>query len=126
MRHNVWRQLLGSACLAWLSGWLLDWETGSIGVAFVIITAAWGCTTSLGDAWHRWQTQGDLLLALALLWNIGMAVLVWLLHTSAWSLGSSLVVLLAYTILPWGLGRLLWSGLKHWQSKAAPRRDTLV
>jgi hypothetical protein len=117
MRHALHWHLLGSAGLALLIGLFASAPPEKTFVIFVLIAVAWGCITNLRDAWRRWQTQRNPYLALGLLWNLGLAALVWVLYRAGWSLGASVLVLLGYSLVPWGMGRLgLW-GFKRWRDE---------
>ena len=117
MRHALHWHLLGSAGLALLIGMLDGSPPERTFVFFVLIVVAWGIVANVRDAWLRWRTQRNPFLALGLLWNLGLAVLVWVLYRAGWSLGASLLVLLAYSIVPWGIGRLGLRGFKHWRDE---------
>ncbi len=115
MRHALHWHLLGSAGLALVIGFLTSSPPGKIFVIFVVIVVAWGCVVNVHDAWTRLRTQRNPYLALGLLWNIGLAGLVWSLYSSGWSLGASVLILLAYGVVPWGIGRLGIWGFKRWR-----------
>ncbi len=118
MRHALHWHLLGSAGLALLIGLFAAAPPERIFVIFVLIVVAWGCVANVRDAWRRWQTQRNPFLALGLLWNLGLAVLVWVLYRAGWSLGASVLVLLGYSIVPWGMGRLGLGRFKRWRDEA--------
>ena len=117
MRHALHWHLLGSAGLALLIGMLDGFSPERTFVIFALIVVAWGCVVNVRDAWLRWQTQRNPFLALGLLWNLGLAVLIWVLYRAGWSLGPSVLVLLAYSIVPWGIGRLGIYWFKRWQDE---------
>lgn len=117
MRHALHWHLLGSAGLALLLGLLHSAPPAKTFVIFVLIVVAWGCVANVRDARLRWQRQRNPFLLLGLLWNLGLAVLVLGLYRGGWGLGASLLVLLGYSVVPWGMGRLgLW-GVKRWRDE---------
>ena len=121
MRHAVHWHLLGSAALAWLIGILTNVPAERTFVIFILVAVGWGCVSNGRDAWQRWQTQRNPVLALGLAWNLGLAALVWALYRGGWHLGSSLLVLLGYSVIPWGMGRLGVWGFKRWQDESDER-----
>ena len=106
MRHMLHWHLLGSAGIALLMSIFTDFSPERTFVMFMLIAVGWGCVTNVRDAWLRWQTQRNPVLALGLAWNLGLAALVWTLYRGGWSLWASLLVLLSYSVIPWGVGRL--------------------
>lgn len=121
MRHALHWQLLGSAGLALLNGLLTSVPPERAFVIFILIAVGWGCITNVRDAWQRWQRQRNPVLALGIAWNLGLAALVWTLYRGGWNLGASLLVLLGYSVIPWGLGRLGAWGIKRWRDEAGSR-----
>jgi hypothetical protein len=104
-----------------LIGTLTDVPPERTFVIFILIAVGWGCVTNGRDAWQRWQTQRNPFLALGLGWNLGLAALVWVLYRGEWPLGASLLILLGYSVIPWGMGRLGVWGFKRWRNEVDGR-----